>query len=41
MLDYCIQDTEVTQALYKKLMSAEFSQQSIDLEHLMAVICDR
>ena len=41
MLDYCIQDTEVTHALYKKLMSAEFSQQSIDLEHLMAVICDR
>lgn len=41
MLDYCIQDTGVTFDLYKKLMSAGFSQQSIDLEHLMAVICDR
>ena len=41
MLDYCVQDTGVTYDLYHKLMSANFSQQSIDLEHLMAVICNR
>ncbi len=41
MMDYCIQDTGVTYDLYKKLMSANFSQQSIDLEHLMASICNR
>ena len=41
MLDYCVQDTGVTYDLYHKLMSANFSQQSIDLEHLMATICNR
>ena len=39
MLSYCVQDTKVTDTLYKKLMTTEPSQQSIDLEHRMAVIC--
>lgn len=39
MLSYCVQDTKVTDTLYKKLMKTEPSQQSIDLEHRMAVIC--
>jgi DNA polymerase-1 len=39
MLSYCVQDTKVTDTLYKKLMKTEPSQQSIDLEHSMAVIC--
>ena len=35
MIDYCIRDTEVTEAVYKRLMVelADFSQESIDLEH--------
>jgi hypothetical protein len=41
MLDYCVQDTSVTKDLYELAMSKGFSQQSIDLEHLMASICDR
>tara|TARA_R110002074_G_scaffold394794_1_gene582465 strand:+ start:637 stop:2430 length:1794 start_codon:yes stop_codon:yes gene_type:complete len=39
MLSYCVQDTKVTDTLYKKLMTTEPSQQSIDLEHRMASIC--
>ena len=41
MMDYCIQDTSVTYTLYHKLMEKEFSEQSIRLEHKMAVICER
>jgi DNA polymerase I-like protein with 3'-5' exonuclease and polymerase domains len=36
MLDYCIQDVEVTNTLYEKLLSKEFSEQSIGLEHEVA-----
>jgi len=39
MLTYCIQDTQVTDTLYKKLMKTEPSKKSIDLEHRMASIC--
>ena len=39
MLTYCIQDTQVTETLYKKLMKTEPSKKSIDLEHRMASIC--
>lgn len=41
MLDYCIQDTLVTQKLYEHLtkeMENDFSQESITLEHEVAVI---
>jgi DNA polymerase I-like protein with 3'-5' exonuclease and polymerase domains len=41
MLDYCIQDTLVTQKLYEHLtkeMKNDFSQKSIDLEHEVAII---
>ena len=41
MLDYCIQDTNVTLSIYKKFMAAGFSQESIDLEHSLAEICLR
>lgn len=35
MIDYCIRDTEVTEAVYKRLQTElqDFSQDSIDLEH--------
>ena len=35
MIDYCIRDTELTEAVYKRLQVelADFSQDSIDLEH--------
>ena len=39
MLTYCVQDTKVTDTLYKKLMKTEPTQKSIDLEHRMASIC--
>lgn len=39
MLAYCVQDTEVTLALYNKLMSLNYSQESMDLEHKVAWIC--
>lgn len=39
MLDYCVQDTQVTKVLYEHLMSKEFSEESIALEHLLAQIC--
>lgn len=32
MLDYCIQDTAVTQKLYRKIVEKNFSQQALDLE---------
>lgn len=42
MLDYCKQDVTVTYKLYKKLMAdaRDFSDESIELEHKMAAICD-
>jgi len=39
MLDYCCLDTSVTAELYKHLMTFGFSEESIDLEHSMAQIC--
>ena len=39
MLDYCVRDVEVTEALYKHLMSKQYSQQAIDIEHKVAWIC--
>jgi len=35
MIDYCIRDTELTEAVYKRLQVelADFSQDSVDLEH--------
>ena len=39
MLSYCVQDTQVTAALYKSLMKTEPSEQAIYLEHRMASIC--
>lgn len=36
MLEYCIQDIEVTHKLLDKLLAKEFSQESIDLEHQVA-----
>ena len=36
MLDYCIQDIEVTHALYQKLLDENYSQQALDLEHQVA-----
>jgi len=38
MLTYCVQDTQVTDTLYKKLMKTEPTQKSVDLEHRMASI---
>lgn len=36
MLDYCIQDVEVTASLYAKCVGENYSQQSLDLEHQVA-----
>lgn len=43
MLDYCIQDVNVTSSLYSHLMvkAADFSERSLDLEHELAEICFR
>jgi len=32
MLEYCVQDTAVTNALYEKILSKNFSQEALDLE---------
>lgn len=36
MLDYCIQDVEVTASLYAKIVDQSYSQQALDLEHSVA-----
>lgn len=36
MLDYCIQDVEVTSALYEKIVGKNYSQQALELEHQVA-----
>lgn len=36
MLEYCVQDTQVTQQLYDLIISKEFSADAINLEHKMA-----
>ena len=33
MLDYCIQDVEVTHTLWKKIVDKNYSEQSMELEH--------
>ena len=33
MLDYCVQDVEVTASLYAKCINENYSQQALDLEH--------
>ena len=39
MLDYCVQDVEVTHKLYQKIIDKNYSQQAIELEHKVANIC--
>jgi DNA polymerase I-like protein with 3'-5' exonuclease and polymerase domains len=41
MLEYCVQDCEVTLDLYEKLKAKEYSQQSMRLEHQFATIIHR
>lgn len=41
MLDYCIQDVEVTQALYDRAIAKEYSPAAIKLEHETAYVCAR
>jgi DNA polymerase I-like protein with 3'-5' exonuclease and polymerase domains len=36
MLDYCVQDVEVTNTLLNKVLGKEFSQESVELEHKVA-----
>lgn len=36
MLDYCVQDVEVTAALYAKIVDENYSQQALELEHQVA-----
>ena len=38
MLEYCVQDVQVLDKLYAKLMSSNYSQKAIDLEHQVALI---
>lgn len=39
MLEYCVQDVNVTEALYDKLTSSSYSEQAIELEHQVAWNC--
>lgn len=39
MLEYCIRDVDVTEALYKKLTEVEYSAKAIELEHKAAWAC--
>jgi DNA polymerase I len=36
MLDYCVQDVEVTASLYQKIIDKNYAQQALDLEHQVA-----
>jgi DNA polymerase I-like protein with 3'-5' exonuclease and polymerase domains len=36
MLDYCVQDVEVTATLYEKILAENYAQQALDLEHQVA-----
>ena len=40
MQDYCVQDVEVTYALWKHLAPEKYSQKAIEFEHDVAKICD-
>lgn len=39
MLEYCVQDVEVTHKLYQLMLDANYSQQAIELEHQVAFTC--
>lgn len=41
MLDYCVQDVEVTHALLKHLDPDNYSQEAIELAHDLAHLCER
>jgi DNA polymerase I len=41
MLEYCIQDVEITHKLYDFFLTSNYSQQAIDLEHKAAWVCAR
>ena len=41
MLEYCIQDVEVTHTLYQKILEKKYSEQSLELEHLISEIISR
>lgn len=36
MLDYCVQDVEVTASLYQKIIDKNYAQEALDLEHQVA-----
>lgn len=36
MLDYCVQDVEVTATLYQKIVDQNYAQQALELEHQVA-----
>ena len=36
MLDYCVQDVEVTATLYQKIIDQNYSEQALELEHQVA-----
>ena len=38
MLEYCIQDVEVTYTLYQKILEQKYSEQSLKLEHAVATL---
>jgi DNA polymerase I-like protein with 3'-5' exonuclease and polymerase domains len=38
MLDYCVQDIEVTHKLYEKILSKNYSEEAIQLEHDFAYV---
>jgi len=39
MLNYCTQDVQVTDKLYKKLQEVEYSEEAIELEHQIHAAC--
>lgn len=39
MLEYCIRDVDVTEALYKKLTEVPYSEKAVELEHKAAWAC--
>lgn len=41
MLNYCIQDVEVTDKLYQRILEKDYDQRAFDLEHQSAYLCAR